>query len=126
MPRMAGRMPALPMRADSIVPPVRSAERFPHPPVLLRWRGLFGGFGLLLVRPREDGEQLLEGSEIFALDGGFDHFFDAMIARDEGGVDGIHRRLAIRWGERLLVEALLPADEPFVERRRFVAEELAD
>src|SRR6185295_17936904 len=67
----------------------RPAERLQHP--LLRQRRLgIGRVGrLILVRLRQHRQQFLEW-RVIVVDGGGNHRFDAVVARDEGGVDRAH------------------------------------
>lgn len=96
----------------------RPAERLQHALIRQRRVGIGGEIGLVLVWLCQHRDQLLERRIIVVFHGGLDHGLDAVVARNEGRVDGVHGGLAfggLSWLER---EARAPAAGPFIEGRR--------
>ena len=84
------------------------------------WRvGVAGKGRLILKWLCEHPQKLLERGIVVICDSGCNDCLDAMIARNEGRIDGAHRRLPFGRRLRLLGETLLPACGPFVKSRRF-------
>src|SRR4051812_8966687 len=88
----------------------RSAKRLEHP---LVWFGRFGVGGecrLVFVGLRQHGQKLLERGEVVVGDSGLNDGFDAVVSRNEGGIERAHRSAPLGRRLRLLARALPPAD----------------
>src|SRR5205814_5868556 len=70
---------------------------------------------LILIRPREHGQQVLEGREIPFAHGCDDRLLHQMVARDECRVCRAHRYLAVARLTTLLGKPLAPSRCPIVE-----------
>ena len=73
---------------------------------------------LVVVRPGEHCQQILEGGEIAIVHGCRKRFLDQMVARDECRVDRTHRRRPPLAGRlTILGKPLAPSRGPVVDRR---------
>ena len=75
---------------------------------------------LILVGRCQHLDDPLERHEIAFFDGGLDHFFHPMIARNEGWIHGAHLRTALCMRSLLAGETLSPTRGPVIERGRIL------
>ena len=73
---------------DSELMHLSPAEGLEHALIRLRRLGVFGELRLVLVGPRQHRKQLFERCIVIPGHCGLDHGLDAMVPRDEGGIDG--------------------------------------
>jgi len=69
---------------------------------------------LILIRPRQDLQKLRKRCKILSHDCGFERLFDAVIARDEGGIDASHDASAFVRIDPFAPHARSPAFRPCV------------
>ena len=101
-----------------------AAEGLKHAFVRLRRLGIASECRLVLVRPLEHGQELLERFEITPLNSGHDRGFDLVVARDESRVHRLHGGPPGIGVLGFLLKPLPPSAGPGVEGRR-VDEEAA-
>src|SRR3954454_7615976 len=103
----------------------RSTERLPDALVRLGRGGVCCEGRLVLVGLGQNRQKLLERGKVVPLYGSLDDRLDAMVTRDVGRVDGVHRSPAGYVILRLLAKPLPPACGPPVESGG-IDEQIAD
>jgi hypothetical protein len=74
--------------------------------------------GLILVGCRKDAQQFFQRSEIGVFLGCRNHGFDAMVARNEGGIVPSHPRRPLGGTLRFARQPFAPFHRPLLERQR--------